>query len=77
MSTPIKPPTQKHVPQDAILELQMAQSDVRGKIHCGLDNQVSVNRKQNDGSQKAVFTAYTEEFLQELLPYPKLLISYR
>jgi hypothetical protein len=55
----------------------MAQSDVCGKIHCGLDNQVSENRKQNVGTEMAVFTAYMVEFLKELLPYKKLLISYR
>jgi len=53
----------------------MAQSDVCGKIHCG--NQFSVNRKQNVGTEIAVFTAYMVEFLEELLPYPKLFISYR
>ena len=29
-----------------LCKLQMAQSDVCGKIHCGLDNRVSANRKQ-------------------------------
>jgi len=55
----------------------MALSDVCVKIHCGLDNQFSVNRKQNAGNEMAVFTAHMVEFLKELLPYSKLLISYR
>jgi hypothetical protein len=55
----------------------MAQSDECRKIHYGLDRWVSANRKQNVGTEMAVFTAYMVEFLKELLPYPKLLISHR
>jgi len=83
MSTPIQPPNTEAHPRrrnswaSPLCRLQMAQSDVCGKIHCGLDNQVSVNRKQNVGTELAVLTTYMVEFLKELLPYPKLLISYR
>jgi hypothetical protein len=82
MSTSIQPPTQKHIPGDATLEnatLQTPNGSIRcvcGKIHCGLENQVSVNRKQNVGTEMALLTAYMVEFLKQLLPYPKLLISY-
>jgi len=75
---------QKHIPGDVTLEHHhpansklLNQMCVCGKIHYGLDNQVSVNRKQNAGTEMAVLTAYMVEFVKELLPYPKLLISYR
>jgi hypothetical protein len=88
MSIPIQPPMQKHIPGDATLEHHHPANSkllnqmcvcvcVCGKIHYGLDNQVSVNRKQNAGTEMAVLTAYILEFVKELLPYPKLLISYR